>query len=173
VDIQSFIKWQKEKIHIKSKNRWVSDLFASSSNSWLSSKNWWNSDMSISALWDKKEDNGIITLVNDVFLNALYKKASDIHIEPREKNIKIRFRVDGRFINYKDLDIQKISSIIARIKIMSYLRIDEHRLPQDWKISYKLFGGKTVDMRISILPYLLIISLKILFTFLLLTTSIS
>jgi len=70
-------------------------------------------------------------LVNDVFLNALYKKASDIHIEPREKNIKIRFRVDGRFINYKDLDIQKISSIIARIKIMSYLRIDEHRLPQD------------------------------------------
>jgi len=152
VDIQSFIKWQKEKIHIKSKNRWVSDLFASSSNSWLSSKKWGNSDMSISALWDKKEDNGIITLVNDVFLNALYKKASDIHIEPREKNIKIRFRIDGNFINYKDLNIQKISSIIARIKIMAYLRIDEHRLPQDWKINYKLFGGKTVDMRISIMP---------------------
>jgi type IV pilus assembly protein PilB len=91
-------------------------------------------------------------LVNDIFLNALVLKASDIHIEPREKFIKVRFRVDGNFINYKDLDIKKKNSIIARIKIMSYLRIDEHRLPQDGKISYKLFAGKSVDMRISIMP---------------------
>jgi len=70
-------------------------------------------------------------LVNDIFLSALIKKSSDIHIEPREKTVRVRFRVDGRFLNYKDFDIEKINSIVARIKIMAYLRIDEHRLPQD------------------------------------------
>jgi len=78
-------------------------------------------------------------LVNDIFLNALRKKASDIHIEPREKFVNIRFRVDGNFISYKDIPISNRDSIIARIKIMSYLRIDEHRMPQDGKIAYKLF----------------------------------
>jgi len=154
VDIQSLIKWGQEKLKGNSSGKWVSSLFATSSSSASSniSKSNQDSDMSVFATWNKKEDNGIITLVNDIFLNALMLKASDIHIEPREKLIKVRFRVDGNFINYKDLDIKKKNSIIARIKIMSYLRIDEHRLPQDGKISYKLFAGKTVDMRISILP---------------------
>jgi type II secretory ATPase GspE/PulE/Tfp pilus assembly ATPase PilB-like protein len=51
----------------------------------------------------------------------------------------IRFRVDGNFINYKEIPIKQRDAIVARIKIMSYLRIDEHRLPQDGKINYKLF----------------------------------
>lgn len=148
--IQSKIKWQAPKKNIKSVNKWVNDLFGSSNSSPM--KNHVDSDMNIDTLWDKKEDTGIITLVNDIFLNALRLKASDIHIEPRDKLVRVRFRVDGNFINYKDLEISKKNSIVARIKIMSYLRIDEHRLPQDWKISYKLFAGKTVDMRISFIP---------------------
>jgi type II secretory ATPase GspE/PulE/Tfp pilus assembly ATPase PilB-like protein len=51
----------------------------------------------------------------------------------------VRFRVDGNFLNYKDFALDKRDSIIARVKIIAYLRIDEHRLPQDGKIAYKLF----------------------------------
>jgi len=66
-----------------------------------------------------------------MFLNAIKLRASDIHIEPTERDIIIRLRIDGNFVNYKTLDFKHKDSIIARIKIMSYLRIDEHRLPQD------------------------------------------
>lgn len=131
----------------------VEDLFAISSTLWdMVVKNHMDSDMNLWATWDLKEDNGAITLVNDIFLNALKYKASDIHIEPRTKEIRVRFRVDGNFITYKDLDIKMKDSVVARIKILSYLRIDEHRLPQDGKINYKLFGWKTVDMRVSVIP---------------------
>jgi type IV pilus assembly protein PilB len=87
-----------------------------------------------------------------MFLDAMTHKASDIHIEPRDKILRIRFRVDGYFIAYKEFDIIMKEPIIARIKILSYLRIDEHRKPQDGKINYRLFGGKSVDMRVSVMP---------------------
>ena len=130
----------------------VEDLFATSSNSWINNKSHIDSDLNVVWFWDKKEDSAIIDIVNDVFLHALKAKASDIHIEPREKEVSIRFRVDWAFINYKEIPLNLRDSIIARIKIMSYLRIDEHRLPQDWKIAYKLFWWKSIDMRVSILP---------------------
>ncbi|MDR1987398.1 MAG: Flp pilus assembly complex ATPase component TadA [Candidatus Peribacteria bacterium] len=66
-----------------------------------------------------------------MFINAIRQRASDIHIEPNEKNVNIRIRIDGNFMEYKVVDLQYRDSIVARIKIMSYLRIDEHRLPQD------------------------------------------
>ncbi len=90
--------------------------------------------------------------LNDMFLAALKYKASDIHIEPEEDDVYIRFRVDGHFKEYKSVNIELKDQIIARIKIMSALKIDENRLPQDWKINYKLFWGKSIDMRVSILP---------------------
>ncbi len=128
----------------------VDSLFSVSSSSKKSNHE--NSDLNIKAYWDKNEDSYIISLVNDMFLQAIWKRASDIHIEPAEKQIKIRFRVDGAFIDYKKFDIRLKDSIIARIKIMAYLRIDEHRLPQDWKIAYKLFAWKSIDMRVSTIP---------------------
>jgi len=73
----------------------------------------------------------VIAIVNDIFLNSFKHKASDIHIEPREKSVNVRFRVDGNFIDYENISLDYRDSIIARIKIMAYLRIDEHRLPQD------------------------------------------
>jgi type II secretory ATPase GspE/PulE/Tfp pilus assembly ATPase PilB-like protein len=66
--------------------------------------------------------------------------ASDIHIEPREKDMVVRLRIDGNFINFKKIQLNQKDAVIARIKILAYLRIDEHRLPQDGKINYKLFG---------------------------------
>lgn len=100
----------------------------------------------------KEDDENIISFVNDLFLYSIQKWASDIHIEPNDKNIRIRLRVDGNFINYKELELKKLNSLIARIKIMAYLRIDEQRLPQDWKINFNLFGWKSIDLRVSILP---------------------
>ena len=155
MDIWNILQKSTDKIN-STKKVIVEDLFASWNNATKSksknNKNHIESDLNITWFWDKKEDSEIIDIVNDMFLEALRNKASDIHIEPREKFLNIRFRVDWNFIDYKNLELNLRDSIIARIKIMSYLRIDEHRLPQDWKIAYKLFWWKSVDMRVSIIP---------------------
>jgi len=130
----------------------VEDLFTTWNSSSSNNKSRIDSDLNIVSYWEKKEDWEVIAIVNDIFLNALWTKASDIHIEPREKIVNIRFRVDWNFIDYKKIQLSLRDSIIARIKIMSYLRIDEHRLPQDWKIAYKLFWWKSIDMRVSVIP---------------------
>lgn len=132
----------------KSSQNAVDDLFSvwNASSVWLK-----GSHLSINQV-QKEDDENIISFVNDLFLTSIQKWASDIHIEPNDKEIRIRLRIDGNFINYKTLDIKKSSSLIARIKIMSYLRIDEQRLPQDGKINFNLFGGKSIDLRVSVLP---------------------
>ncbi len=144
-----FKKWNVSKESSSNVN--VEDLFAVNKNN---KKNdfMYNSDLHISSYWEKKDDWVIISIVNDIFLHAIKSKASDVHIEPNNLDLNIRFRVDGTFITYKRLDIGFKDSVIARLKIMSYLRIDEHRLPQDGKISYKLFWWKTIDMRVSVIP---------------------
>lgn len=142
--------WQTNK---KTSHDKVEDLFHISSHPTQESNHEiQNSDMDISIYGDKKQDGSILEIINDIFLEAFRQKASDIHIEPREKFVHIRLRVDGQFIIYKDIELSKRDSIIARIKIISSLRIDEHRLPQDWKIHYKLFGDKSIDIRVSIIP---------------------
>ena len=149
MSLADLIKWTSK---IKKTSTWekkVEDLFEVKKNI---EKKFAVSDMSILKYWTKWDDDKTITIVNDIFLNAMIKKASDIHIEPREKILKIRFRVDWYFIKYKDFDIKQKEPILARIKILSYLRIDEHRHPQDWKINYKMFGWKSIDMRISVIP---------------------
>jgi len=145
-----FNKWLKSKT--STKNTKVDDLFSTSNSNWINNKSHIDSDLNIVSYWDKKEDSEIIAIVNDIFLHSLNSRASDIHIEPWEKWVNIRFRVDWNFVDYKVIPLELRDSVIARIKIMSYLRIDEHRQPQDWKIAYKLFWWKSVDMRISIIP---------------------
>ena len=126
----------------------VDDLF----NVWNSSStNAKKSHLSINSNL-KDDDENIIWFVNDLFLNSIQKCASDIHIEPNEKNIRTRLRIDWNFVEYKIVDLKKLESLIARIKIMAYLRIDEQRLPQDWKINFNLFWWKSIDLRISIIP---------------------
>ncbi|MFA5917707.1 MAG: GspE/PulE family protein [Candidatus Gracilibacteria bacterium] len=150
MNLQTFLdKSGINKIGTSPKN--VDDLFniGSSDNN---NKKGIDSDLTISNNPKKNDDTFIITYINDIIIQALGLGASDIHIEPTENALKIRFRVDGNFIKYKEFPIEQKDSFIARIKIMSYLRIDEHRLPQDGKINYKLFAGKTLDLRVSIIP---------------------
>jgi len=103
-------------------------------------------------------ESGVVKLVNNIIAQALKSKASDIHIEPYEKTVSIRYRMDGVL---KSLDEvlknnrmppkSMVNSMISRIKIMSSLDIAERRVPQDGKFQVK-FEGRQVDFRVSILP---------------------
>jgi type IV pilus assembly protein PilB len=97
-------------------------------------------------------DAPIIKLVENMFMDAFRNKASDIHIEPLEKDIRVRFRMDGVMVDIEHHPKRLLSSIIARIKIMTgTMSIDEKRIPQDGRIQMK-FGDKELDMRVSIIP---------------------
>jgi general secretion pathway protein E len=102
-------------------------------------------------LLEVTDDAPIIRLVNSLLSQAIRERASDIHIEPFEKDLIARFRIDG--ILYNILTIQKRyqASIASRVKIMSNLNIAEKRLPQDGGMRIKI-GGKDVDVRVSIVP---------------------
>jgi len=97
------------------------------------------------------EDMPIIRVVNTLLEYAIYQEASDIHIEPNEKNIVVRYRIDGILHNVMELPKTAQSGIIARIKILSNLKIDEHRMPQDgrFKICNKEYK---ISFRVSIIP---------------------
>ncbi len=102
-------------------------------------------------LLEATDDAPIIRLVNSLLSQAIRERASDIHIEPFEKEMIARFRIDG--ILYNILTIQKRfqASIASRVKIMADLNIAERRLPQDGGMRIKI-GGKDVDIRVSIVP---------------------
>lgn len=97
------------------------------------------------------QDAPITRALNAVFEYAINSKASDIHIEPREHELKIRFRVDGILQEAMTLPKSTEAALISRIKIMSKLKIDEHRIPQDGQAMYKI-NGREVDLRIAIAP---------------------
>lgn len=91
-------------------------------------------------------------LVESIFQKAIQMGGSDIHIEPNDVDIVVRIRVDGHFITTDRLELSYKSAIVARIKIMASLKIDEQRLPQDGKAIYKDSTGSEVDLRVSIMP---------------------
>jgi type IV pilus assembly protein PilB len=94
---------------------------------------------------------GIIKLVNMLIANAVRDKASDIHIEPMEKELSVRYRIDGELRRVMSPPRHSHQAIITRIKILSDLNIAERRLPQDGRMVVKI-GLKEVDVRVSILP---------------------
>ncbi len=93
----------------------------------------------------------IVKMVNIIFQKAIAQRASDIHIEPYEDCIMIRFRVDGQLTGIIKHDKKILSSMVARIKIISSLNIAEKRIPQDGRITITV-NKKNYDMRVSILP---------------------
>jgi len=113
------------------------------------------SDMAESSgdLAEMAQDASVIKLVNELLLEAINERASDVHIEPFENDLKIRYRVDGilRNTNVPPQIRQLQAAIISRIKILSNLNIAERRLPQDgsFKIRAK---GREIDLRVSIIP---------------------
>ena len=102
-------------------------------------------------LLDSENDAPVIKLINAVIAEAIKSKASDIHIEPYEEHISIRFRIDGVLREVLKPNSKLVSMLNARIKIMSSLDIAEKRIPQDGRMSLKL-GEKWIDIRVSTLP---------------------
>lgn len=97
------------------------------------------------------EDLPVVRIVNTLLEYAIFEEASDIHIEPEEKNITVRYRIDGILRNVMTLSKNVQSGIIARIKILANLKVDEHRLPQDGRFKITTDDYK-VSFRVSIIP---------------------
>jgi type IV pilus assembly protein PilB len=93
----------------------------------------------------------VIRLVNYIIFNAVREGASDIHIEPAERCLRVRYRIDGRL--YKSLEVPQhlLSAVTSRIKIMASMDISERRLPQDGRV-HVLLEGRKVDLRVSTFP---------------------
>lgn len=97
------------------------------------------------------DDQPIIRFVNNMIEEAVRLKTSDIHIEPMEEVLLIRFRIDGKLQKYMETSAQLAPSVTSRIKFIGGMNIAEKRIPQDGRINYRV-GTTEVDMRISILP---------------------
>ena len=100
---------------------------------------------------DSDDDAPIIAWVNGLFSQAVRERASDIHIEPEERDVVVRYRIDGELYVARRASKQFMAPIIARVKIMASLNIAEKRLPQDGRITLKI-AGKSVDIRVSSIP---------------------
>lgn len=102
-------------------------------------------------LLDSADDAPVIKLLNAILAEAIRASASDVHIEPFENQLRIRFRVDGRLNTVLTPKPGIGSMLVSRIKVMARLDIAEKRLPQDGRIALKL-GGRAVDLRVSTIP---------------------
>jgi general secretion pathway protein E len=104
-------------------------------------------------LRDMASEAPVIRLVNATIAQAIEMRASDIHIEPFEKEFRIRFRVDGILFSQESPPREMKAAIVSRLKLMAKLNIAERRLPQDGRIKIKILG-REVDLRVSTLPTL-------------------
>ncbi len=100
------------------------------------------------------EEAPVVKLVNLILLDAIKRGASDIHIEPYEKVLRVRYRVDGVLQEIMRPPMHMRDAIVSRLKIQSRLDITERRVPQDGRMKLRLSKAKTVDFRVSILPTL-------------------
>ncbi|HEY2922624.1 MAG TPA: type II secretion system ATPase GspE [Candidatus Binatia bacterium] len=107
----------------------------------------------VAHLRDMASEVPVIRMVNQMLVRALESRASDVHIEPFENQLKIRYRIDGILHEIESPPRQLKAAIISRLKILAQLNIAERRLPQDGRIKTRL-GGKDVDLRIATVPTL-------------------
>jgi type IV pilus assembly protein PilB len=114
-------------------------------------------EISAETLAKQGEEAPVVRLVNVVMMSAIQKGASDIHIEPYEKELRVRYRVDGILYNIMSPPMRLRDSIVSRVKIMAKLDIAEKRLPQDGRIKIRFSENgvpKEIDFRVSCLPTL-------------------
>jgi type IV pilus assembly protein PilB len=114
-------------------------------------------EISAEALQRQGEDAPVIKLVNIILMSAIQKGASDIHIEPYEKEFRVRYRIDGILYNIMSPPMKFRDAVTSRVKIMSKLDIAEKRLPQDGRIKIRFAdsgNSKDIDFRVSCLPTL-------------------
>ncbi len=98
-----------------------------------------------------EKEGPIANIVSSILEYALGSRASDVHIEPQEDRVRVRYRIDGILYDKLTLPKKFQEAVISRIKILSEMKIDEHRTPQDGRFNFKA-DGKEVDLRISVLP---------------------
>jgi type IV pilus assembly protein PilB len=110
-----------------------------------------DSEEEIEDLEKSAGESPVIKFVNYVLSNSLHQGASDIHIEPKEKFTKIRYRIDGVLFDAMQAPAKMHPALVSRLKIMANLDISERRVPQDGKIAV-IMGGRGVDLRVSVLP---------------------
>ena len=109
-------------------------------------------DINAMELEKASADAPVVRLVHVLLLNAIRKGASDIHVEPYEKRLRVRYRIDGVLHEEMSPPLKLKNAIVSRLKIMSQLDIAERRLPQDGRIKLKLGKGREMDFRVSVLP---------------------
>ena len=107
----------------------------------------------VAQLRDMASEVPVIRLVNQILVRALESRASDVHIEPFENQLKVRYRVDGILHEVEPPPRQLKAAVVSRLKILAQLNIAERRLPQDGRIKIRL-AGKDVDLRIATVPTL-------------------
>lgn len=103
---------------------------------------------------DNLQDDIVVKFVTKVLTDAIRRKASDIHIEPYEKKLRIRTRIDGILTEIPPPPHQLADRIVSRVKVMSRMDISERRVPQDGRIKLKLSAGRSIDFRVNSLPTL-------------------
>ncbi|SET31290.1 type IV-A pilus assembly ATPase PilB [Stigmatella erecta] len=111
-------------------------------------------DENIEEMAKAADDAPVVKLVNLILMDAIKKRASDIHVEPYEKDFRVRFRIDGSLYEVMRPPMRLRNAITSRLKIMAELDISERRLPQDGRIKTKLGQGKEMDFRVSVCPTL-------------------
>jgi len=105
----------------------------------------------ISNLEEVAGQSPVVKLVNYLIYNAVHENASDIHIEPDNKKLRVRYRVDGRLYEKIRPPYQMLAAIVSRIKIMAELDIAQRRMPQDGGI-HVMIDGRPIDLRVSVMP---------------------
>lgn len=108
-------------------------------------------EVNLDSLAASSEEAPVIKLANLILVQAIKDRASDVHIEPFEKQVRLRYRIDGALVDATPPPKSMQIPLISRLKIMSNLDIAERRLPQDGRMRVKM-GGRDVDLRVSILP---------------------
>jgi type IV pilus assembly protein PilB len=108
-------------------------------------------EVSLEEMMQSAEGAPVVRMVNMILVEALRTRASDIHIEPQEKSLRLRYRIDGSMVERPSPAKSFQNAVISRIKIMSELDIAERRVPQDGRMKIKALG-KEVDIRVSVLP---------------------
>jgi type IV pilus assembly protein PilB len=109
-------------------------------------------EVSLQDLERATEEAPVVRLVNALLTDAIKKRASDIHVEPYEKMLRIRFRMDGVLYEIMQPPVKLKNAITSRIKVMASLDIAERRMPQDGRIKLKLGNNREMDFRVSVLP---------------------
>ncbi|MEP6756092.1 MAG: GspE/PulE family protein [Chthonomonadales bacterium] len=109
-------------------------------------------ELSVDTLLGLAEDAPIVRLVNSIVGSAVASGASDIHIEPQEGTVRVRYRIDGLLYEQAVIPRRNYPAVVSRIKIISGMNIAERRRPQDGRFAYKSDNGAQFDLRVSILP---------------------